>query len=69
MTSRPFAQGDTLILDSPHTRGIPGLEFQEVNYRGPLRGTDKAVVVMGGMQMSVPVVWLSRPSSPHTKES
>ena len=57
--STRFNVGETLILDSPHTRGIPGLEKTPVNYRGK-RGFDQAVVVSNGMQMTVPLAWLSR---------
>lgn len=64
-----FCPGDTLVLDSPHTRGIPGLELQEVSYRGPLRGTDRAVVVLDGMQVSVPLEWLSTPTTSERADS
>jgi hypothetical protein len=40
---------------------MPGLELRQVNYRGPLRGTDKAVVVLEGQQMTVPMEWLVKP--------
>ena len=55
-----FRVGEILILDSPHTRGIPELENQEVNFRGYLGATDAVVVAPEGGQMSVPKAWLSR---------
>jgi len=57
-----FSPGDLLLLDSPHTRGMPGLELQQVNYRGPMPGlADYAVVILKGQQMTVPMEWLVKP--------
>ena len=58
-----FTVGDILILDSPHSRGI--LPPSEVNYRGLHQG--KAIVVLDGMQRSVPLEWLSKKKGTRAK--
>jgi len=53
-----FNVGDTVIVDSPHTRGIPGAERARANFRG-FHGDDKAVVVFdNGIQSVVDAAWL-----------
>jgi hypothetical protein len=65
LDSSRFVQNDILIMHSPHTD-----EDVEVNYRGPISGTDKAVVVSAGSQFVVPMSWLSKkPEQGLQKES
>lgn len=52
-----FTVGDTVVVDSPHTRGIPGMERQRANFRG-YSGDGKAVVVINGVQSEVDAAWL-----------
>jgi len=53
-----FSVGDTVIVDSPHTRGIPGAERARANFRG-FYGDDKAAVVFdNGIQSVVDAAWL-----------
>jgi len=65
-----FSVGDTVIVDSPHTRGIPGAERARANFRG-FHGEDKAVVVFdGGIQSVVDAAWLEPvPYKRHREDS
>lgn len=60
--SEYFEVGETVIMHSPFTG-----EDTEVNYRGP--AGDKAVVVMGSSQFSVPFEWLKKKDKDEWKES
>ena len=61
-----FAPGETLLLDSPHSRGL--LPPSKVNFRGYL-GKDEAVVVQNGRQMAVKLAWLSPVKGQRAKHS
>ena len=56
-TNKRFAPGETLLLDSPHSRGL--FPPTKVNFRG-YYGAEDAVVVQDGRQMTTKVAWLSR---------
>ena len=65
-TNKRFAPGETLLLDSPHSRGL--FPPTKVNFRG-YYGAEDAVVVQDGRQMTIKVAWLSRIKGQRAKHS
>ena len=57
LTDRPFEVGEILQLTAPD-----GLSVEQVNYRG--QQGDQAVVVLNGIQLTVPITRLSRVKTP-----
>ncbi len=58
-----FHVGETLILNNPAV-GVPC----NVQYRGRVVGSSRAVVVLNGYQMTVEIEWLHRSTSTSATE-